>query len=299
MMHYGKILLQQIEDDESVDPKSDTFLAATLFSHAMQRGEERALDALKKMIASGTSRKAVGESALRDMIRNVKLPELNLRCESASPSHSTSSANDHILVSYERSDAEISAKVREIVSKLSETGFRVRTVAPKSNQLGRVITEECCAILLFVNRKYGSSRRCIQELFQADSRNLVLVPVVLDEMFDLEEMPSLNFVLRAVKMLKCDIRAIVNRLRREGVPCPDEEDVELAKHGPPRRLSLIRDDRDEDEDDDSDSDDNHSYHSENLLQDLQRDLAIQRKAMARDDDWSSVSSFTDAGSVGF
>tara|TARA_B100000123_G_C25526646_1_gene339080 strand:- start:23 stop:286 length:264 start_codon:yes stop_codon:yes gene_type:complete len=61
----------------------------------------------------------------------------------------------------------------------------------------------------------------------------------------------------------------------------------------------VRKNHDNDDEDDSDSESG-SYHSENLLPDLQRDLAMMRKAMARDDDdLSSASSFTDAGSVGF
>ena len=191
------------------------------------------------------------------------------------------------------------------MKKLTNTGFRVRTIAPKSNQIDKVM-DECCAILLFASRKFASSKRCMQELFHADSRDFTMIPVIVDESLDLEETPSLNFVLRSVKCLKMKtqnlVSRIVNRFRLEGVPCPDEkvlDQTELEQQNPPRRLAVVRKDHDNDDEDDSDSESG-SYHSENLLPDLQRDLAMMRKAMARDDDdLSSASSFTDAGSVGF
>ena len=126
MVHYGQILLQQIEDDESVDTSADTFLAATLFAHAMRRGHEGALDALKTMVASGKSRKAVGEDALRDMIHNVKLPKLDLGLGRRKHEGFRVGGN-HVLVSYERSDSGLSSAVRDIMKKLTNTGFRVRT----------------------------------------------------------------------------------------------------------------------------------------------------------------------------
>ena len=129
MVHYGQILLHQIEDDESVDASADTFLAATLFAHAMRRGHEGALDALKTMVANGKSRKGVGEDALRDMIHNVKLPELDLGLERKKEADFRGVGHrNHVLVSYERSDSGLSSAVRDVMKKLTDKGFRVRSV---------------------------------------------------------------------------------------------------------------------------------------------------------------------------
>ena len=108
--------------------------------------------------------------------------------------------------------------------------------------------DECCAILLFASRKFASSKRCMQELFQSDSRDFTIIPVLVDESLDLEEIPSLNFVLRSVKSLKMMktqnlVSRIVNRFRLEGVPCPDEkvlDQTELEQQNPPRGLSVVR-----------------------------------------------------------
>ena len=121
------------------------------------------------------------------------------------------------------------------------------TIAPKSNQINKVM-DECCAILLFASRKFASSKRCMQELFQSDSRDFTIIPVLVDESLDLEEIPSLNFVLRSVKSLKMMktqnlVSRIVNRFRLEGVPCPDEkvlDQTELEQQNPPRGLSVVR-----------------------------------------------------------
>ena len=112
-----------------MDASADTFLAATLFAHAMRRGHEGALDALKTMVANGKSRKGVGEDALRDMIHNVKLPELDLGLERKKEADFRGVGHrNHVLVSYERSDSGLSSAVRDVMKKLTDKGFRVRSV---------------------------------------------------------------------------------------------------------------------------------------------------------------------------